>query len=368
MKILLDSRMINNSGVGTYIRNLLKNYEKSNENIYVYALTNNSVYEISGKKSKIEIVEVKYSTPIYSIREQIVLPYYINKIKPDLVHFPNFNVSYFLKTPFVVTIHDLIYYLHADACPNKIGYLYARVMMKHAARKAKLIITDSMYSKKDIVQNLNVSEEKVHVINPGINKNYLHVENSQNILKKYKLPANYIFYIGNHEPRKNIMGIITAYSKSKYRNDYFLVIGGKKDLRRKDIYNIIENLKLEKRVIFTDYIEEEDLPAIHSAAKLFIFPSFYEGFGLPPLEAMACGTPVISSNASSLPEILGDASIFVNPTNIDELTGAIDNILNNKNLADDLIKKGYEQVKKYSWDTAAIKTIDIYKNALGYIK
>lgn len=360
--------MITKSGVGTYIQNLLTIFDKSNEDIFIYSLVNSSNGEILNTYSKIKIIKTNYYTPIYSLREQVILPYYCKKLKPDLVHYPNFNSPFYSPLSFVVTIHDLIYYLYPSACPNKLGHLYAKMMLKYAAKKSRLVITDSFFSKNDIVKHLGVPEKKVYVIYPGVNQKYYPTENPENFLKKYNLPKNYILYVGNHEARKNIVGLIKAYSISKFKNDYFLVIGGKKDPRRKEIYEVIKKLSLENRVIFTDYILEEELPAIYSAAKLFIFPSYYEGFGLPPLEAMACGTPVVCSNATSLPESVGDAAIMVEPSDIIGLAGAIDEVLSNQVLREKLIRKGIEQAKKFSWENTAKRTIEIYREALGYSK
>ena len=358
--------MIKNSGVGTYIENLLTIFDKSNEDILVYSLINSSDNEILNCNFKVKTIKTNYYTPIYSLREQVILPYYCKKLKPDLVHYPSFNSSLYSPIPFVVTIHDLIYYLYPDACPNKLGYLYAKTMLKYVARKSKLVIAVSFSSKKDIVKYLKIPEEKVCVIYHGISKKYHPIKNPENFLKKYNLPVNYILYIGNHEPRKNIIGLIKAYSISKFKNDYFLVIGGKKDPRRKKTYEVVKELSLEDKVIFTDYIVEEDLPAIYSAAKLFVFPSFYEGFGLPPLEAMACGTPVICSNATSLPESVGDAAITVEPGDNNGLAKAIDKVLSIQVLREELIRKGIERAKKFSWENTAKRTIEVYKIALEY--
>jgi glycosyltransferase involved in cell wall biosynthesis len=360
--------MITKSGVGTYIQNLLTIFDRSNEDILIYSLINSSDPEILNKNSKVRITKTNHHISIYSLREQIILPYYCKKLKPDLVHYPNFNLSFYSPSPFVVTIHDLIYYLYPEACPNKLGHLYAKTMLRRAARKSKLVITDSFFSKNDIVKHLGIPEEKVCVVYIGVNQKYHPIENPKRFLRKYNLPENYILYVGNHEVRKNIVGLLRAYSISKCRNDYFLVIGGKKDPRRGEIYEAIKKLSLENRVIFTDYILEEDLPAIYTAAKLFVFPSFYEGFGLPPLEAMACGTPVVCSNATSLPESVGKAAITVEPSDISGLARAMDEVLSNQVLQKELIREGIEQAKKFSWENTAKKTIEVYRKALGYFK
>lgn len=356
--------MISNTGVGTVIQNLLSVFDKSNEDILVYALINPSNAEMVNCNSKVQVIKTSRDIPIYSVREQFYLPYYYKKLKPDLVHYPNFNSSFCPGIPFVATICDLIYYLYPKACPNKLGHLYAKTMLRHSAKKSRAIITISHHSKNDIVKHLKVPQEKVNLTYTGVNQEYHPVETLKALLEKYNIQGDYILYMGNHEPRKNIVGLLKAYSISKCRNDYSLVIGGKKDPRRKEIYETINELSLGKSVLFTGHIQQQDMPAIYTAAKLFVFPSFYEGFGLPPLEAMACGTPVVCSNAASMPESVGDAAITVEPSNIESLAEAIDKVLGNHTLQKELIFKGFAQAKKFSWENTAKATLEVYKKAL----
>jgi len=340
-------------------------FEKVNDDILVYALTNPSDTEFVKNGLKVKKITAKYEIPIYSLREQLALPYYYKKLKADFIHYPNFNSSFCPSIPFVVTICDLIYYLFPEACPNKLGHLYAKAMLRHSAKKSKSIITISSFSKNDIIKYLGVPEAKVNPMYIGVNQEYHPVEPAKDLLKKYHIRGKYILYLGNHEHRKNIVGLIKAYFKSECRKDYYLVIGGKKDLRRKEIYEIIDRLAIGERVVFTGYIQQEDIPALYSAADLFVFPSFYEGFGLPPLEAMACGTPVVCSNAASLPESVGDAAIMVEPEEIETLAGAMDRVLENESIQKHLIARGFEQAKKFSWENTARATIKVYQKVLA---
>jgi glycosyltransferase involved in cell wall biosynthesis len=366
VKILLDARMISNTGVGTYIRTLLTVFNKINEDILVYALVNPSDANRIDDGPNVKIIRAGMETPIYSVKEQFVVPYYYRKLKPDLVHYPNFNTSFCPGIPFVVTICDLIYYLYPNACPNRIGHLYARIMMKHSVKNSKAVITISRYSKDDIVRHLKTPEQKINIIYIGIDQAYHPVEDATSVLRKYHLPQRYILYMGNHEPRKNLAGLLKAYAMSKSRNDYALVIGGKKDHRRNSLYETVSQLDIVQNVIFTDHLDQKDLAALYSAAGLFVFPSLYEGFGLPPLEAMACGTPVVCSNAASLPEAVGDAAVQFDPQNIDQMANAMDSVLCSPSLQKELVQKGFEQTRRFCWEKTAAMTIELYKKILGH--
>ncbi|MCK4525681.1 MAG: glycosyltransferase family 4 protein, partial [Candidatus Andersenbacteria bacterium] len=176
------------------------------------------------------------------------------------------------------------------------------------------------------------------------------------IRKKYNLPKKYILYLGTLEPRKNIIGLIKAFEilNTKYK----LVIAGSKGWLYEDIFKIVKNSPAKDNIIFTGFIDDKDKAALYGLADLFVYPSFYEGFGFPPLEAMAAGTPVITSNFSSLPEAVGDAAITVNPYNIDELTKAIEMVLFDEKLRDILIERGYKKVKNFSWEKCAKETLE----------
>lgn len=362
MRILFDARMINATGIGTYVRNVL--YELSNikDNPEVYVLMNRKDIPTLKFKTDMKLMETRFNIQRYSITEQIALPYYINKIKPDLAYFPNFNTPLFLKVPFVVTIHDMIHYLFSESCPNKLAQIYVKTMLRHSAINAKIIVTDSNYSKNDIVRYLGVKSNKVRVVVPGVSKKYRPSEVTGNFYEKYCLPNNFLLYVGSHQPRKNIIGLLRAFKLSRCRADYRLVVAGKRD-GRKEVYKEVEKLSLQKEVIFTDFVALEDMPSLYSAASLFVFPSFYEGFGLPPLEAMACGTAVICSNRTSLPEVVGEAALTFDPSDTVAMAEIMDTVLYNKKLKEDLISKGFSQVKKFSWQNTAQGLLNIYKEA-----
>lgn len=265
--------------------------------------------------------------------------------------------------PFVITLHDII----PCKMPSTVSEQYLTIFfekIKEIINHCDSIITVSNYSKKDIVENLNYPEEKIHVtylasdnVYRPLNKIY----SKKFIKNSYGVEEDFILYIGGFSPRKNICGLIEAFSKLKYRNNLKLIIGGKKGKSYSLYKQKAIDLHIENKVIFTGFIPIEHLPIFYNAAKLFVYPSLYEGFGLPPIEAMACGTPVIASNRTSIPEILGDAAYLINPEDIDVLCSSMEEVLENENLRKELILRGYAKSKSLNWESTAKKTLDIYK-------
>ena len=217
-----------------------------------------------------------------------------------------------------------------------------------------------------------IDDEKIKVVYSGINS-VSNIEPSEasisKIRNKYKLPENYILYLGTIEPRKNIIGIIRAFEELKKHNikkNYKLVIAGSKGWLCKDVFEVAKNSTVINDIFFTGFVDDEDKSILYKLAEIFVYPSFYEGFGFPPLEAMQNGTPIITSNFSSLPEAVGDAAIMVNPYNIDELARAMENLLNDDNLKNNLIQKGFQQTKKFSWQKCAGETLEILKSQASF--
>jgi len=226
-------------------------------------------------------------------------------------------------------------------------------MLKKVAKKADRIITISQNSKKDIVEVLGVQEEKIEVVNLAADESFRPIKSDfKNILSKYGINKKFIFYFGNLSPHKNITTLINAYSRlsAEIKKEYRLVIGGRKGRYFQSLLEIIRALKIEGQVIFTGFIPEEDLPHFYNAASVFVFPSLYEGFGLPPLEAMACGTPVIASKAASLPEVIAEGGILIDPHNSKELSEKIYPVLTNEEMRKNLSIKALNRAKNFSWE------------------
>ncbi|MBI5467697.1 MAG: glycosyltransferase family 4 protein [Deltaproteobacteria bacterium] len=366
MRITIDARMISYTGIGRYIQNLVENLAKiDGKNRYSITVNGGDEAEIPAVEN-LKVFKTRVIIPVYSIKEQVLLPMEMNRSGPDLLHYPSFNMPLVNSKPVIATIHDLIYYLNRDACPNLAAYLYARFMFKKAVKIARKIITVSEFTKSELLEHLGVGPEKVTVIHNGVSSLYrpIAIERQAAVLSKYGIRGGYIFYAGNHQPRKNLMRLVQAFSALKNK-DHQLVLTGKIDPRRADLYNAVNEKGLEGRVLFIGAVPENDLPALYSGATVFAFPSLSEGFGLPPLESMACGTPVVSSNATSLPEVVGDAGVLVDPADIASIKDGIEKVLASPALRSELKEKGLMRVKKFSWQTAAEKTLKVYEEALN---
>ena len=382
MRITIDISPLvtsNRTGIPNYIFNLCINLplvDKQNE----YVLFANSYGHYQSLKQAVdEILVGNYQNISAKISRT---PGTILKLMWKHVHVPSaerlagkidiFHASTIIpplkSAKLVVTIHALSAikfkrFFKKETVRYFVGYC------KNVMPKADVIITDSNSSKNDILEYFTIDEDRVQVIPLAANDNYKPILDKKavnDIKRRYGINGEYILFVGTLEPRKNVANLVRAYSllPDYIKRDHLLVICGKKGWYYEDIFKAVKELNMEDRVVFTNYVPDEDIPLLMNGAKAFVYPSFYEGFGLPLLEAMACGTPVISSNISSIPEVVGDAGILVNPTDVEELSDAIQRVLGNDQLRAHLSKRGLKQASKFSWQKTAEKTVEIY-NKVG---
>lgn len=350
MKIAIDARMIQMSGIGTYIKTLM------GQGIYDIAL---------GDKADIHRVDdsvsvIAYEDKIYGISEQLHFPgRELKKSGADMLHVPHYNVPVFYRGRLAVTIHDLTHLVLPEFLPNKFAYIYAKLMLGYAVRKAEVIFTVSENSKKDIMRFFKVREDKIAVVYNAVDSKFKVKERSEveYLIDKYKLPHDkkVIMYVGNLKQHKNLGRLLEAYAKMNGKDDTCLVLVGKA-FDSEDLTPKIKELGIENNVIRTGIIVDEELVDFYNLADLFVFPSLYEGFGIPPLEAMACGTPVVCSDNSSLPEVVGDAAYTFNPYDTDMIRQAMEKVLSDEELAASLVKKGYERVKIFTPENVINRT------------
>lgn len=366
MRIGIDARMLGNTGIGRYLRNLLIQLAQF-KTLHEYVLFLQPEQPIPVQQENFIPAHLSNWTPIYSIKEQYRLPLEIRKYRIDLMHYPNFNVPLSQPCPYVVTVHDLIYYLYPEECPSRIAHLYARGMINYATRHARTVITDSEYSKRDLMRYFRLPGEKIQIILSGADEQCqmtLSESPKEDVKRRYGIECRYIFYVGKHHGYKNMTTLVQAFmTHQEVYQQTQLVIAGKRDPRRRELYDLAARLDSGGRIIFTDFVEDEGLFELYRGAALFVFPSLYEGFGLPPLEAMACGVPVVCSNAASLPEVVGDAALLVDPLNIREMADAMRTILTDDNLHRSLQAKGYAQTRQFSWERAARELLRVYNDA-----
>ncbi len=285
----------------------------------------------------------------------------------DVFHATDYVLPPLNRPASVLTIYDLTVWLFPEY-HLPLNRWFLRLLLPRFARRADAVIAISENTRRDVVRLFHISPEKVGVTCLGVDSVYRPIRDEEELARvreKYKLPNRYILYFGTIEPRKNLVSLLQAYrsllTQSKELPD--LVIGGRKGWLHEPISRSIRELGLEARVHFTDWVEDKDIPALMSGATVFVYPSFYEGFGLPPLEAMACGTPVICSNTSSLPEVVGDGGMLVEPHDLSALANAMDRVLADQDLRAGLTARGLAQARRFSWERAARETLAIYEKA-----
>jgi glycosyltransferase involved in cell wall biosynthesis len=303
--------------------------------------------------------------------EQHLFPAACRRVGATVAHVPYWGGPLRSPVPLVVTIHDLTTLLVPDYNRGWRARLY-NALVGAAAQGAAHIITDSFASKLDIIDHLAIPEERVTAIYLGVGPQYTTAQSAGNslvdmaVLRKYNLPDFYVLYLGGYELHKNILTLLHAYTyvAQALGEDYPLILAGKKPERATpnfpDYQDYIERSGLGKFVRWIGFVDEEDKPVLYRNAEVFVFPSRHEGFGLPPLEAMACGTPVVASTSGSLPEIVGPAGFAVDPDDPRNMAGAIIAIIMQEQLAAELRQKGPEQAAKFSWETTAAETLLVY--------
>lgn len=323
--------------------------------------------DISPENCKFVVVNNKFERVFF---EQFLLHKFLKKNQYNLYHSPTNTLPYFSNFPSVVTIHDLLTFDNPELC-QKDTAIFFRKILPSSIKKAQKIIVVSNEVKERLKERFNVPENKVTVIHNGVDANFWKKNNRQKlegIKQKYLLPEKFILFVGAIEPKKNLTRLVKAIYilKVKHKIEQKLVVVGKKGWKYNLVFEKIKELKLEQEVCFTGYVSEEDLPSIYSLSDVFAFPSIYEGFGIPVLEAMACEVPVLTSNLGALPETAGGNSYLVNPFNEVEIADGIFQLLSDVNLRNMLLAKGKEWVKGFTWEQSAKETINVYKEVVVF--
>ena len=341
----IDARMIEMSGIGTYIQHLMGN------GLYDYALGNEE--EISRYDKEVKIIP--YDAAIYSPKEQLSFPNKeVKQAGISIMHFPHYNVPISYRGKYAVTVHDLIHIVFPEFLGNKVKYEYARFLMNQALKRAEHIFTVSENSRKDIQKYFGTDENKISITNNAIDEDFRIKQASKidYLYTKYGIPKDKskILYVGNLKPHKNLVTLLKAI-KEMDREDLVVLLVGKA-FKSLDLEEQERQIGIADQVLHTGMVSKEELIDFYNLADLFVFPSLYEGFGIPPLEAMACGTPVIAADNSSIPEVVGDAALPFNGNDAKELAERIAGVLNDEELRNSLIAKGIERSKAFDWNQA----------------
>ena len=386
MIIAVDTHAAEREGEGncTYIRNLLlalaqiegagsskafpqsthHQYRSQPANRYILYTINSShpFYEQFAAHPNFTLKSLRFNSPFIRIPFALALRTLLDR--PDVLH-----VQYIAPPLFsgrlVTSIHDLGFLHHPETFPPFMT-LRSRLLMRRTAHRSAVIITGSRFSFEDIAATYQIKEDKIRVIPYGVSPKFqpdLPWDKTQQVLNRYGLRPPYIISVGRLNPRKNFASLIRALAllKKEHHLPHLLVIVGKKDYRSDELFRLVAKLGLEKEVIFPGLVDENDLPYLYRAADLFVFPSFFEGFGLPVLEAMRSGLPVVTSNSSSLAEIAGDAALQVNPNETHELAQAILKAVTNQALRKTLVERGLSRVNQFTWENAARQTLAVYR-------
>ncbi|MBU1863218.1 MAG: glycosyltransferase family 4 protein [Candidatus Omnitrophica bacterium] len=354
------------TGIGRVLRNFLSYVgEHDTDNQYVLFGNQKTEYTDLSHNQRVRIMPEKVTL----LWDHIILPQAIQEEKIDVFWSPYVKGPFFTKAKLVTTIHDLIPLIVSEYRTGKefVGRIYFNIILTLSLKRATKIIAVSQCTKNDLIKRDALREEKIGVITESFDERMYNPLDSgrDDILSRYGINEKFVFYCGNLNPHKNVGSLITAYQKLSpdIRKEYQLVIGGRKSACYKDLLRMVTQGDSEGKVIFTDHLPDKELPVLYRKASLFVFPSLYEGFGLPVLEAMACGTPVITSRVSSLPEVAGDAAILVNPRDSNELAQVIETVLCDKGLCNDLIQKGLARAKIFSREKMSREILDILKGA-----
>ncbi len=372
MHIGIDAHAIGarQGGNETYIKNLIKALaEIDGENRYTIYLANSAAArEWGGRYPNFAMRLLPPPTPL--VRVPVALAFELRLRPVDLLHV-QYTAPPFCPAPVVATIHDLAFE-HLPETFTRRGSLQLKLTVRRTARKAARIATVSEYSRQDIIRTYKLPPEKVVVTYNGVESQFSpresYVNETEAIGRRFGIERQFLLAVGSLQPRKNLVRLIRAYAKLRSESDDFthqLVIVGRKLWLADEIFTEVSRQKWSKDVILTDYVKDEDLPALYRAADIFVYPSLFEGFGLPPLEAMACGTPVITSNTSSLPEVVGDAALLIDPSDEQDLAGALLKVVRDASLRSRMREMGIEQAKKFTWHAAAEKTLQLYRESFG---
>ncbi len=364
MRIAIDARKLRDFGIGTYLRNILielSRLDQQTEYVVLCRPEDQDSGDVLGRNFRM----VPETAPTYSIAEQFRIPLSLARERVKLVHEPHYVLPPAIRCRSVVTIHDCIHLMFPQYLPSKLAYVYAKGSMWSATRKADRVLTVSQASKRDILRFFDIPPEKVEVIYNAIDERFLGPADTIRMdltRQRYQLDHPFVLYVGNIKPHKNIERLVAAFAIARRTgpDDLKLIIIGDELSKYPVLRQSVHRHKLDKHVRFLGFQPQETLAAFYRLARAFVFPSLYEGFGLPPLEAMACGTPVVTSNVSSLPEVAGDAALLVDPRDSDAIAGGIVRAATDETLRAELIAKGLARARDFSWKQSVAKIHAIY--------
>lgn len=369
--LLSLSQSYRGAGISWYIFNLLKNLAGASPDFFNYsAFLSDRSFQHQADRLALHFSRLPTHRPVVRIFwEQLVQPLALRRTGVDLLHALAFVAPLAAPCPFVVTVYDLSFLRYPEAF-RPFNRRYLAHFTTRSVRRARAVITISESTRRDVVNFLGAPPDKVHTIYCGVDEKFRPLPAAQVAAFKarHRLPDRFVLFLGTLEPRKNIEGLINAYAQWRRRDAQapLLVLAGGKGWYYNQIFKLVESLNLTESIHFPGYVPQEELPLWYNAANLFVYPSHFEGFGLPVLEAMACGTPVITSTASSLPEVAGPdgAAQLVDPQNAGALAEALGRVMGQAELRRAMSRQGLVQAAKFSWQKTAAETVNIYRQVV----
>ena len=364
MRIGIDARKLHDFGIGTYIRNLLRELARLDQDTdFVLLCRPDDVNGIRALGENFRPVVERAGN--YSISEQFRIPLALRREKVTLFHAPHYVLPPLVHCRSVVTIHDCIHLMFPQYLPNKVALSYARTSMALAASRATRVLTVSETSKNDIMRFFGTDPAKIDVIYNAYDERFGAEPNEDDVVRvreRYQLHDEFVLYAGNVKPHKNLDRLIDAFQlvRSRGLDHLKLVMIGDDISKYASLRRAVHRYQLHNYVRFLGYLPEETLAVMYRLARVFVFPSLYEGFGLPPLEAMASGTPVVTSNVSSLPEVAGNAAEFVDPYDPQAIADGLYRVLTDIDLRRDLRSKGLARAQQFSWGASVKRVREIY--------
>ena len=374
MRIAIDIRRINEFGIGTYIWNLVRNLSQvDDQNEYLLAGSDRHFHELGPLGPN--FTQLYQGDQYGSLGDRLAFPAVLRKRKPDVVHIPHHDCPLVVPGKLILTIHDCV---HVKFPPENLSrfrryQLYWRT--KRAVRSASQILAVSNSTRDDLMNIFDLDSKRIAVIHNALDERFAPAADTVDrkaVLERYQLHDPFVLYSGRIRPHKNVHRLIEAFAVLKgelanhplYRNLKLIIIGDELSRHQYLRLTVIRS-GVQQDVRFFGFVPYSILQVFYQSAALFAFPSLYEGFGLPPLEAMASRTPVLASNTSSLPEVLGDAALLVNPENVFEIARGMKLILLDASVRDRLVEKGSKHISRFSWETAARQVIEAYERATG---
>ena len=364
MRIGIDARKLHDFGIGTYIRNLLRHLARldtETEYVLFCRREDRPVLATLGQNFR----PVPETAGNYSIAEQLTIPLALRRERVTLFHAPHYVLPPLVPCRSVVTIHDCIHLMFPQYLPSRLAFDYARLSIRFASRRAVRVLTVSESSKRDILRFVNIPPEKIDVIYNAYDERFGIEPKEEDVIRvreRFQLHDEFVLYAGNVKPHKNLERLIEAFHLVRNRGlDHLkLVLIGDDISRYAALRRAVHRHQLHQSVRFLGYLPEETLAVMYRLAAVFVFPSLYEGFGLPPLEAMASGTPVVTSSVSSLPEVAGDAALLVDPYDPGAIAEGIYQVLSDEQLRRQMRQRGLARARQFSWEKSVRRVRDIY--------